>query len=60
MGATRHWLVTIFRMAANHGRCAAGYVTDDHYRQLLSGDHLHHGLLGSVGAHLPVGVLDAP
>jgi transposase len=45
MGATRHWLVIIFRMAANHGRCAAGYVTDDHYRQLLSGDHLHHGLL---------------
>src|SRR5712671_640796 len=34
-----------FRMAANHGRCAPSYVTDDHYRQLLSGDHLHHGLL---------------
>ena len=46
IGATRHWLVTIFRMAANHGRCAPGYVTDDHYRQLLSGDHLNHGLLG--------------
>ena len=32
-------------MAANHGRCAPSYITDDHHRRLLSGDHLHHGLL---------------
>jgi Homeodomain-like domain-containing protein len=35
-----------FRMAANHGGCAPGYITDDHHRRLLSGDHLHHGLIG--------------
>jgi hypothetical protein len=36
-----------FRMAANHGRCAPSYITDDHHRRLLTGDHLHHGLLMS-------------
>jgi hypothetical protein len=35
-------------MAANHGRCAPSYITDDHHRRLLTGDHLHHGLLGPV------------
>jgi hypothetical protein len=37
-----------FRMAANHGRCAPSYITDDHHRRLLTGDHLHHGLLSGV------------
>jgi uncharacterized protein YjbJ (UPF0337 family) len=32
-------------MAANYGRCARSYITDDHHRRLLSSDHLHHGLL---------------
>jgi hypothetical protein len=35
-------------MAANHGRCAPSYITDDHHSRLLSGGHLHHGLLGET------------
>src|SRR5712672_2807691 len=37
-----------FRMAANHGRCAPSYITDDHHRRLFSSGHLHHGLLRSA------------
>ena len=36
-----------FRMAPTHRGCALVSVTDHYHRQLLSGDHLHHGLLGS-------------
>ena len=35
-------------MAPTHGRCALVSVTGHHHRQLLSGDHLHHGLLGTT------------
>jgi hypothetical protein len=42
-----------FRMAANQGRCAPSYITDDHHRRLLTGDHLHHGLLGHELRHVP-------
>ena len=34
-----------FRMAPTHGGGALVSVTDHHHRRLLSGDHLHHGLL---------------
>src|ERR1019366_8319061 len=34
-----------FRMAPTHRGCAQVSVTDHYHRQLLSGDHLHHGLL---------------
>jgi hypothetical protein len=34
-------------MAANPGGCAPSYITDHHHRRLLSGDHLHHGLLAN-------------
>jgi hypothetical protein len=33
-------------MALTHSRRALVSVTYHHYRLLLSGDHLHHGLLG--------------
>src|ERR1019366_2146624 len=39
-----------FRMAPTHGGCAPSYITDDHHRRLLSGDHLHHGLLRAATA----------
>jgi hypothetical protein len=32
-------------MAPTHRGGALVSVTDHHHRQLLSGDHLHHGLL---------------
>jgi hypothetical protein len=32
-------------MAPTHRGGALASVTDHYYRQLLSGDHLHHGLL---------------
>jgi len=32
-------------MAPTHRGCALVSVTDHHHRQLLSADHLHHGLL---------------
>jgi hypothetical protein len=35
-----------FRMAPTHRGGALASVTDHYHRQLLSGDHLHHGLLG--------------
>jgi hypothetical protein len=38
-------------MGANQGRCAPSYITDDHHRRLLTGDHLHHGLLIFVTKH---------
>jgi hypothetical protein len=47
LGATRRWLVAI---SAWHPLIAAVRwfsVTDHHHRQLLSRDHLHHGLLGA-------------
>jgi len=36
-------------MAPTHRGCALVSVTDHHHRQLLSADHLHHGLLGQGG-----------
>jgi hypothetical protein len=33
-------------MVHTHSRCAPVSVTDNYHRNLLSGDHLHHGLLG--------------
>jgi hypothetical protein len=36
-------------MAAHHGCRSPVSVTDHHLRQLLTGDHLHHGLLGKAG-----------
>jgi transposase len=47
MGATRRWLVAI-SACYPHSRCALVCVTYHHYRQLLSRNHLHHGLLGRV------------
>jgi hypothetical protein len=32
-------------MVHTHSRCAPVSVTDNYHRNLLSGDHLHHGLL---------------
>ena len=48
MGATRRWLVAISACRPTHCRCALVCVTYHHYRQLLSRNHLHHGLLRSV------------
>src|SRR6202035_6149378 len=39
-----------FRMAPTHGGGALVSVTDHHHWQLLSGDHLHHGLLACFEA----------
>jgi hypothetical protein len=36
-------------MVHTHSRCAPVSVTDNYHRNLLSGDHLHHGLLGRAG-----------
>jgi hypothetical protein len=38
-----------FRMAPTHRGGALASVTDHYHRQLLSGDHLHHRLLGWIG-----------
>jgi transposase len=48
LGATRRWLLAIFRIAPTHSGCALVSVTDHYHRQLLSGDHLHHGLLRAM------------
>src|ERR1039458_5083084 len=37
-----------FPMAPTHRGCALVSVTDHHHRQLLSADHLHHGLLSRI------------
>ena len=37
-------------MAPTHRGCALVSVTDHHHGQLLSGDHLHHGLLSLENA----------
>jgi hypothetical protein len=46
MGTTRRWLVTISAWGPIKRRSGSSYITDDHHRRLLSGDHLHHRLLG--------------
>src|SRR5277367_3553248 len=45
LSAPQSWPVAIFRMAPTHSRCALVSVTHHHHRQLLSRNHLHHGLL---------------
>jgi hypothetical protein len=42
-------------MAPTHSRRALVSVTYHHYRQLLSRNHLHHGLL-AVNRDPPVGI----
>src|ERR1019366_7101267 len=37
-----------FPMLPTHRGCALVSVTDHHHRQLLSADHLHHGLLAEL------------
>jgi transposase len=47
LGAPRRWLIAISAWHSLIGGGALVSVTDHHRWQLLSGDHLHHGLLGS-------------